>query len=633
MPRKKKFSITKPKTPEEKIVTTTRWIAAGFGLAYMVFFFDETRRLLLALWDLVLLLGAGKEPTVLFTPATMQAFLTYLQNLLVFVFLLSFFLWLTAQFTLPVRGWRQRNQVYQRLRMYLQGGHGPAIFVREGKQIGTKEEIKREGPGVAFVDHSSAIVLEAHRRAWLYGGISLDAQMNGGPSGGLRTRAAGPGVVFIRPNEKIRGTVDLRKQARAVPNVHAYTRDGIDLTTVVISIFSLGMNPDILKVGYIGHRPEDLRVVYLDERTTRGANGALVHTRAIRDLADEFDVDDRNEIYLYYQSVLQTGLYPAPDEGGYSFKEKTLYSFDENRVKAAIYSEARNLQENTVSPWVDLPGQVAVQILRDMMMQKTYDDWFRIDGEKPPAIRGMKGRFSQVMRHQGLLGFQLVERADGQPLVKGQPWEESELIIHPPRMLRSQKVLRERGIRVIAGVFTDPKPKEQIRQQFFNKWQAAKQEGIKSTRATYDLRVMEAINDARTRAQKDMLINFSRILQSKQYSQEALALRMFQTLETIASDAATSKLLPQDTFSLLRSLGTWLNVDSPQPTRLPAQPAPDLLDLPHEDITGRTQDDNPGAYSGDPGYTSDLPGDMPFGEPLIGDLPASPDGPGGEGGA
>jgi hypothetical protein len=585
MMRKRRFAIKPPKTPEEKVSITLRWVAAGFTLAFIAVFFGEFAQLVRAFWELMLFLATGQQPAILFTPATMQAFLTLFENLIIFCAFLFIFVWLAAQFTLPVQG-AQRHLVFRRLRLYMRGVHGPAVFIREGKQIGSEGELKRSGPGVAFVDHSSAVVLES----------TGNSQALHAASGGMVTRSSGPGIVFTANNEKIRGTVDLRKQARAVPDVHAFTRDGIDLTTSVIAIFTLGQDPDVLRVGYVGPRPEDLRVIEVDEKSFRGSNGALVHNRFIREVADDLDVDDRNEIFAYYQSVLQTGAYPAFDGTELHLKPKSPFTFDENRVKAAIYSEARNLQENKVSQWYDLPGQVAVQILRDMMMMRTYDDWFRVDGDKPAAIRGLKGTFSKVMRRQGVLAFQFVERLDGQFFAPGQPWDESELIVHPARMFRSRKVLRERGIKVIAGVFTDPKPKEQIRQQFFNKWQALQQEDLKSALSSYDQQVLQIINGSRIQVQKEMLLDLSRVLQSGQYSREALAMRMFQSLETIASDASTRKLIPDATLSLLRSLGTWLNLEPNPDSNGTTQPLPRVMEIFDDDNAvlpdGAGQDEN-----------------------------------------
>src|SRR5512146_3335223 len=57
------------------------------------------------------------------------------------VFPILLVLWLAffAQFVLPVRTFRDRQKIFDRLVTYLFGGHGPAMFIRDGIVI------KREG--------------------------------------------------------------------------------------------------------------------------------------------------------------------------------------------------------------------------------------------------------------------------------------------------------------------------------------------------------------------------------------------------------------------------------------------------------------------------------------------------------
>lgn len=124
---------------------------------------------------------------------------------------------LASQYILPVRSQRERTKALERLYLYVSGGHGPIVFVRDGELVGSKEELKRRGAGVILLDGSSAVVLEKGRQF---------------------SRAEGPGIVFTSPAERIAATFDLRRQART-QNVAALTRDGIELKADVTVVFAL----------------------------------------------------------------------------------------------------------------------------------------------------------------------------------------------------------------------------------------------------------------------------------------------------------------------------------------------------------------------------------------------------------
>ncbi|MBI3362636.1 MAG: hypothetical protein HY023_16160 [Chloroflexi bacterium] len=124
---------------------------------------------------------------------------------------------LIAQFSLPVASWDERVQAISRIFGFAFGDKGPVVFVKDGKLVGTPEELKRAGAGVILVDNASAVVLEK----------------------GLKfSRACGPGVVYMKPHETIKATLDLRKQSRNVP-ASALTKDGIKVETTIGVTFKL----------------------------------------------------------------------------------------------------------------------------------------------------------------------------------------------------------------------------------------------------------------------------------------------------------------------------------------------------------------------------------------------------------
>ncbi len=168
--------------------------------------------------------------------------------------LLGLFFWLFffSQFVLPVRKLEDRWRIYQRLLMYIQGSHGPAIFIENGKIRQRKGEIKKEGPGVVILDSASAAVLRKEDRF---------------------NRAIGPGITFTEKKEYLEGdkaVVDLRiqkgkigpflsagapstagddqparleVQQRQRMETRALTRDNIELVPKIIVHFKIDAQP------------------------------------------------------------------------------------------------------------------------------------------------------------------------------------------------------------------------------------------------------------------------------------------------------------------------------------------------------------------------------------------------------
>jgi len=116
---------------------------------------------------------------------------------LVCIFPLLLVLWMAffAQFVLPVRTFRDRQKIFDRLITYLFGGHGPAIFIRDGRLIMREGEERKKGPGVLWLDSASAAVTRT--------ATAIKQTM-------------GPGVHFIEKGEFIAGTVDLHTQSQSV---------------------------------------------------------------------------------------------------------------------------------------------------------------------------------------------------------------------------------------------------------------------------------------------------------------------------------------------------------------------------------------------------------------------------------
>jgi hypothetical protein len=113
----------------------------------------------------------------------------------VFPLLLVFWIAFFAQFVLPVRTFRDRQKIFDRLLTYLFGGHGPALFIENGQIKEHSGERLKQGPGVLWLDSASAAVTRT--------AVSI-------------RQTIGPGVHFIGGGEYVAGTVDLHVQSQFI---------------------------------------------------------------------------------------------------------------------------------------------------------------------------------------------------------------------------------------------------------------------------------------------------------------------------------------------------------------------------------------------------------------------------------
>jgi hypothetical protein len=482
--------------------------------------------------------------------------------------LLVFLLWVVfiSRFVLPVHTPEERMKAIERLLLYFIGEHGPAIFIRNAEQIARAEEMKRSQPGVAFVDLCSAIALE---RNWVplmgSGAPAVGARVRvrrrrvrifkrkrpKGTPRELPVRVAGPGIVFTEWGEKVRGVADLRRQFRLTPNVSVATRDGFDVRSHVFVLFSLGEEPEILKVAYVGgNSAANLRTIQVDNLK-----------KTIKGFTDEIDEDDKEEIHRfvnsYTPSASDTGASKPPAN---EHVIKPPYIFDPERIFAAIYSNAHNVVDDHVELWSDLPSRVATEVYRDMLSLETFDSLY-LPGELDvfPFHQTFRPKFAQRMRNMGVLSYQFIRRKDKEPLEIGMPFDKSQLEIFPTQKLRTSKVLRDRGIRVIAAGFPELNPVHPgVRQQLVDYWSARWQREAQLVEADHMLEAMRVRAQARAESQRDMIYTLTQILKTSDLPREALVIRIFQSLEAIAAEPRTRQLLPEDTVNSLWDLRQYL---------------------------------------------------------------------------
>ncbi|HVN53106.1 MAG TPA: hypothetical protein VMT46_02155 [Anaerolineaceae bacterium] len=564
---------------------TTFWVWTLFSVLALIFFiafFPEFRWIWLTLrgWYLVLIGQADVELPPLDLVARSAAALVF--NGLMLLILVEIWVRLVArQSILPVSNWKDVSRTMAYFREFLQGGHGPAFFVRNGMIADSPEELKRPGAGVAVVHFNSAIVLEERIPAGRArtGLLDLVGNVLGDPLVDIPVtppRAAGPGLVFHGSIERIRGIVDLRRQFRNQAQVRGYTRNGIELSTSISTLFTVGESPEILFVTYRGERiPENLSVVSLQ---VLGSDRV-----SITAFAPELDLADQREIHAFVQSQAPFRA-TAPLALRRSYPESLPSPFEYNpaRVFAAVYSQARDAQQGDLSPWQELPPLVALDIFRELLSHEDYDHLYETprpasaenmydQALRPPPdrpiytagapgeafpLRGLQYRFRLAVRNQGILGFQYIEDSRGLELQTG-IYPLNRINRTEARLLASSRVLRDRGIKVISAGFGDLFPvSDAIYKQRLDSWRATWERDAEVVRASADLEAMRIKTHARAESQREMGRLLARILQ-RRMRREALVLRVLQAIENAAVDGRTRQLLPGETINIIKTVREW----------------------------------------------------------------------------
>jgi hypothetical protein len=484
-----------------------------------------------------------------------------------YFFLYRLCLSVLAQFALPVTEWKDRRNASKRLLLFTQGKHGPAIFVKGGQKTNRQDELDSTKPGVALVDSSSAVALVQHDDVKAMSLPSEDewrAAHNKPAKKGKspiyepkEPEIKGPGVVFTENGQKIDETVDLRKQTRTSEFLEVYTRTGIKVKSKVTVIFSVSEPPETLLVGYLnGKQPTDLRILKVTQTETEMTiKGGVA-----------LDVDDAIEI-------LRASL-PMPETPPSNLL--VPYPFDPERVKWAVFNQARDRDGNLV-PWHRAPLEAASDIFRRMMSDVFYENFFSndllnlnrraIDEEKTEEnspqqfISDLKDDFALRVKARGMMTFQFIEHLNGESFSPNQNVRLDALRRQTPVTLIREKFnfFRHMGIVVKSATFSDVQASDvEVSKRMLAAWKARMEREIAVFNAEYELEAIRVRNRNRALVQEEMTHLLTGIFKSTPHFDEALALRVLQALETSVAD----KEMPiSDLNELLKNLYDWLLVD------------------------------------------------------------------------
>ncbi|HLF87414.1 MAG TPA: hypothetical protein VI451_00580 [Anaerolineales bacterium] len=327
-----------------------------------------------------------------------------------------------AQFTLPLKHTRERLHAAWRLFLYLFDRHGPAIFINDGKIVRGERELEKIGPGVILLDTASAAVLQTAMKV---------------------TRVVGPGVAFLGRFEKVGGIVDLHRQRNffgpfgnedpftknlledETPEdltkrqerrwqTSALTRDGVEVVPNIFVLFRLERLP---QEETQETKPESLfeRVVQKYSRREEVESGFGYNSEAVKKAIQHTSID--------------------PEES---------YGSDQRRVE-----------------WNRLPAFLAVEVWREHLRKFTFEELFTFTSLNP-ADRNRRTAFEIIGQ---AVHFRMTKETVEQIDEFGRPTGNS--MLSP-----EYKLLKERGIEVLAALVIAPRFENHVDQKLFEQWQA-----------------------------------------------------------------------------------------------------------------------------------------------------------------
>lgn len=420
--------------------------------------------LLILFWDLIsgvfrgfLLVLRPPETSAVIAVELLQNWGRFALVAILFLFTFSLILLSLANFILPNLTLEQHLELWKRLWLYLIGKHGAAVFVRNGKIQAEIGEKSKRGVGLLLIDRQSAVIVEEIGR-----------------NQASQTKVFAPGVAFLNPRQKIRGSVDLRPQSRSISDLHAYTKDGVEVITNLSTVFTLGQLPEVLLVTYqldgVQSQPtaDSLRVIQLSEPSPSMLRPNTL-SRTVSSLSNEIDPADREEINRFVQNFhLSTSISPTSAQANGLTSQ---YIVDSQRILSASFAVPSSQPMQPALDWSDLPLQIAIDLFREFIASIPYQVIYSPHHPVTHPLTELKSQFSKRMRNQGVLAFQFVQRKDNHPIQIGDDWEVAELIFYPVQQLHSAKFLRSKGIKILNATFGELRPADEtIERRLFDQW-------------------------------------------------------------------------------------------------------------------------------------------------------------------
>jgi len=405
------------------------------------------------------------------------------------IFFIGLLVWLAffAQFVLPVRTFRDRQKIFDRLFTYLFGGHGPAIFIRDGKPVKHFGEEKQKGPGVLWLDSASAAVT---RTAAKY------------------EKTIGPGVHFIKNGESIAGTVDLHAQTQKLgpreekedpfakqkegqsddefkqiqkrrQEVSAWTRDGIEIVPNINVVFQIDAEPakgddDGSRFGY---DPESVRRAITGEGINPGAPGdthrrrvawnqlpALIAADLWREYLSKFTLAELFEASQPGPKPKPPAPAPEPDETR-ALLEPVTPSSGWEKTLAGMLHEVNSI----LAYWVNRCEKTQAKDVRSVTVAPKPIEPEIKEPEPETALQTIN-RMIKARMTEAEVDFINDNGKPGKGTIKSPEYE----------------LLKQRGLKIIAASVGNLRFPSNIEEQLVRQWSATWLDSAKAERARID---------------------------------------------------------------------------------------------------------------------------------------------------
>ena len=141
---------------------------------------------------------------------------------------------------------------------------------------------------------------------------------------------------------------------------------------VVFALVTLGEDPDVIKVTYVGdeEKPENLCVVQLGKRPPdHEASTSPYPVQIVSKFEDILDPADQREIHRFVQAY-QAGQIVDSQKSRERKSGWRPFKLDEDRVFAALQSEPYDVGEKKIKDWTEIAAHHAVETYRNELSSK-----------------------------------------------------------------------------------------------------------------------------------------------------------------------------------------------------------------------------------------------------------------------
>ncbi|MBN2047393.1 MAG: hypothetical protein JW750_06090 [Anaerolineaceae bacterium] len=440
---------------------------------------------------------------------------------------------------------------YQQM-LWFFGFRGINTYIQKGTPKGF--QIPRQHSriiGTVAFDYDSAGVLETrNNHGTIYPPNNIPRSEAESPY--TQPLTVGPGLQFII-NRGVRGSANLLPITRFEEDVHAFTKDGIEVVANLNVRFTISEIPQILEVAQDKLHP--LQQDYYQSDLLHDQTIEINQRRGINLSADDWDdilahAPDHPDEYGLFQA--------APDQ--------STRNLDLHRIFRAITSETIDAEGNPQS-WEELAIQYTRDIFIQAILQHEYEELFgppKLNDSDYP-IQKIKNEIQGVIQTNGMLGYRFLRRRNGRPIQPSIIFPRDQLLSCPNDqqgylLLPDQpdKVLRARGIKILSVGIRDLHPAEtRIHQERVSQWSAPWEELISNYKAEIDYQMEVTIDEKYLEAQKQITANLAKIINHPDRD-AALALKLLDSLERMAEDPLTRKQLSKELLLLLDNLKKWM---------------------------------------------------------------------------